>query len=395
MGVLDQSVAAVRGAVRAALRAAWPVPEQPGSQPLVLVACSGGADSLALAAAAGFVAPRSGWRAGLLTVDHQWQPGSGAQAAAVAGWAGKAGLDPVEVLAVTVPAGPRSGGPEAAARTVRYQALAAAAGRHGAAAVLLGHTRDDQAETVLLALARGAGPRGLAGMPARRDRDGVAWLRPLLGIGREQTRAACRAQQLDPWQDPHNQDPAYARTRVREIALPALVSALGERVVDNLARSAAQLAADTAVLDALATAGLAAARVAGPPGGAAGSGGPGSGGPGSGGPGSGGPGSGGTTGGGLAVPALRELPDPVRTRVLHAWARELGAGGSALSHRHVAALDALVTGWHGQGPVHLPGGIQVTRRSGILIPVPAPSGPAGGEPAPPDVEAPTHPGWVG
>jgi tRNA(Ile)-lysidine synthase len=396
MAALDPSVAAVRGAVRAGLRAARPDPagvpaptrpvrEEPAAGPLALVACSGGADSLALAAAAGFVAPRAGWRVGLLTVDHQLQPGSGARAEAVAGWAGKAGLDPVEVLRVSVPAGRGSGGPEAAARTVRYQALAAAAARHRAAAVLLGHTRDDQAETVLLALARGAGPRGLSGMPDRRDRDGVAWLRPLLGIGREQTRAACRAERLEAWQDPHNRDLTYGRTRVREIALPALVAALGERVVDNLARSAAQLAADTAALDALAAAGLAAARVAGPPGGTAGSGGPGS----------GGPGSGGTTGGGLAVPALRELPDPVRTRVLHAWARELGAGGSALSHRHVAALAALVTGWHGQGPVHLPGGIQVTRRSGILIPVPAHSGPAGGEPAPPEVEAPTHPGWVG
>ncbi|MPZ26825.1 MAG: tRNA lysidine(34) synthetase TilS [Micromonosporaceae bacterium] len=344
MGTLDPSVAAIRTAVRDALRAT-PVP---AGKPLALVACSGGADSLALAAATGFVAPRLGWRAGLLTVDHRLQPDSAAQAGAVAEWAGKAGFDPVQVLPVTVPAGRRSGGPEAAARTARYQALAGAAGRLGAAAVLLGHTRDDQAETVLLALARGAGPRGLAGMPARRDRDGVAWLRPLLGTGRAQTGAACRAQRLEPWQDPHNRDPAYARARVRATALPALVEALGERVVDNLARTAAQLAADTAALDALAAAALTAAR---------------------------------TADGGLAVGALQELPDAVRTRVLHAWARELGAGGSALSHRHVAVLDALVTGWHGQGPVHLPGGIQVSRLGTALLADPTATG--GGRPTPP------------
>lgn len=326
MGALDPSVAAIRTAVRSALRE-LSVPA--GS--LALVACSGGADSLALAAATRFVAPRLGWRAGLVTVDHGLQPGSGGQAESVAEWAGKAGFDPVQVLPVTVPSGRRSGGPEAAARAARYRALAAAS-RLGAAAVLLGHTRDDQAETVLLALARGAGPRGLAGMPARRDRDGVAWLRPLLGTGREQTRAACLAQDLQAWQDPHNQDPAYARARVRATALPALVEALGERVVDNLARTATQLAADTAALDALAAVALAAR----------------------------------TADGGLAVAGLRELPDAVRTRVLHGWARELGAGGSALSHRHVAALDALVTGWHGQGSVHLPGGIQVRRRAGTL-----------------------------
>lgn len=327
MGVLDPSVAAVRNAVRDALAAISPAG-------LVLVACSGGADSLALAAATGFVAPRLGWRAGLVTVDHRLQPDSGRQAGSVAEWAGKAGFDPVEVLPVTVPSGGRVGGPEAAARSARYRALAAVAGRVGAAAVLLGHTRDDQAETVLLALARGAGPRGLAGMPPRRDRAGVIWLRPLLDIGRDQTRAACEALGLDPWQDPHNRDPAYARTRVREGALPALVAALGDRVVDNLARTAAQLAADNAVLDDQAAAALAAAR---------------------------------TAAGGLAVPALVELPEAIQSRVLHAWARELGAGGSALSHRHVAALSALVTDWHGQGPVHLPGGILVVRRGKVLL----------------------------
>src|SRR5690606_13525676 len=121
-----------------------------------------------------FVAPRLGLRAGLVTVDHGLQPGSAQRAAEVAGWGERIGLDPVQVATVSV-AG-RPGGPEAAAREARYQALVEVARRHDAAAVLLGHTRDDQAETVLLALARGSGPRGLAGMPVRRRAGGVLLL---------------------------------------------------------------------------------------------------------------------------------------------------------------------------------------------------------------------------
>ncbi|MFG3577143.1 tRNA lysidine(34) synthetase TilS [Micromonospora chersina] len=324
MAPLAPPVAAVRLAVRRALTGL------PGAGP-VLVACSGGADSLALAAATAFVAPRLGRRAGLVTVDHGLQPGSAERAERVARWAAESGLDPVEVVPVTV-AG-RPGGPEAAAREARYAALVAATRRHGAAGVLLGHTRDDQAETVLLALARGAGPRGLSGMPARRELDGVPLLRPLLDVPRDDTREACAALGLTPWADPHNVDPAYARSRVRADLLPALVEALGPGVVGNLARTARLLAADTAALDELAGAALAEVRAAE---------------------------------GGLSVDGLAALPAAVRTRVLHAWARELGAPPAALSHRHVAALDALVTDWHGQGPAHLPGGLPVRRQAGRL-----------------------------
>ncbi|MGW4293615.1 tRNA lysidine(34) synthetase TilS [Micromonospora chersina] len=324
MAPLAPPVAAVRLAVRRALAGL------PGAGP-VLVACSGGADSLALAAATAFVAPRLGRRAGLVTVDHGLQPGSAERAERVARWAAESGLDPVEVVPVTV--ADRPGGPEAAAREARYAALVAAARRHDAAGVLLGHTRDDQAETVLLALARGAGPRGLSGMPPRRELDGVPLLRPLLDVPRDDTREACAALGLTPWVDPHNADPAYARSRVRADLLPALVEALGPGVVGNLARTARLLAADTAALDEFAGAALAEVRAAE---------------------------------GGLSVDGLAALPAAVRTRVLHAWARELGAPPAALSHRHVAALDALVTDWHGQGPAHLPGGIPVRRQAGRL-----------------------------
>ncbi|NJP34089.1 tRNA lysidine(34) synthetase TilS [Micromonospora thermarum] len=327
MAALAPPVAAIRVAVRRALTGL------PGSGP-VLVACSGGADSLALAAATAFVAPRLGRAAGLVTVDHGLQAGSAERAAAVVAWGREAGLDPVESVRVEV-AG-RPGGPESAARDARYQALAEVAGRHRAAALLTGHTRDDQAETVLLALARGAGPRGLAGMPARRRLDGVPLLRPLLDVSREQTRTACAVLGLSPWEDPHNADPSYARARVRADVLPGLVRALGPGVLDNLARTARLVAADNEALDDLAAGALDAVR---------------------------------EPGGALSVPGLAGLAPAVRGRVLHAWARELGAPPAALSYRHVAALEALVTGWRGQGAAHLPGGIRVFRRADRLTAV--------------------------
>ena len=126
-----------------------------------------------------------------MTVDHGLQEGSADRAAPVAAALGGLGLDPVRAVAVTVDGG---GGPEAAARTARYAALEAAAADLGAAAVLLGHTLDDQAETVLLGLARGSGARSLAGMPPRRG----VFLRPLLGLRRQVTAGACAALGLDP-----------------------------------------------------------------------------------------------------------------------------------------------------------------------------------------------------
>ena len=316
-------VAATRVAVRRILQGVR-------ADALVFVACSGGADSLALAAATAFVAPRMGLRAGLVTIDHGLQDGSDRRAAAVAEWGSSVGLRPSVVVPVTV-AG-RPGGPEAAAREARYLALLDTARAHGACAVLLGHTRDDQAETVLLALARGAGPRGMAAMPDRRDVSGVALLRPLLDMSRDEARKACAALGLEPWEDPHNADPAYARSRVRTSALPALVDALGPGVVPNLARTARLLAQDTQALDVLAAEELERARVDD----------------------------------GLSVAMLEALLPALRARALHAWALSLGCSPAALSHRHVTALEALVTAWHGQGAVHLPGGIRAGRVAGVL-----------------------------
>ncbi len=290
---------------------------------LALVACSGGPDSMALAAATAFEASRAGVRAGLVTVDHQLQDGSAAQAARVAAWAQEVRLDPVEVLAVTVG---RDGGPEAAARTARYAALDAVAERLGAAAVLLGHTRDDQAETVLLALGRGSGPRALAGMPERRG----VYRRPLLDITRATTREACAAEGLPTWEDPHNTDPAYARSRLRAV-LPAIEAAVGSGVVDGLARSARLVRADADLLDQQAA--ELRTRV--------------------------------ERDQSLDAVALAGEPAALRTRVLHGWAADRSGGAPTASH--VDALDALVTAWRGQGPVALPGGVRVGRAAGRLI----------------------------
>jgi len=306
------AVADVRRAVRTA------VGDLP-SGALVLVACSGGADSLALAAALAFEAPRHDLRAGALTVDHGLQPGSDERSRQVADHLRTHGLTPVEVLTVTVG---HAGGPEAAARDARYAALASAADRLGAAAVLLGHTRDDQAETVLLGLARGSGARSLAGMAPVSGR----WRRPLLDLDRATTRAA--ALDLPVWDDPHNADPAFTRARVRHDLLPALEKALGPGIAAALARTASQLRADTDALDALAEAAYAEC--------------------------------------GLQVAALQALPTAVRTRVLRRAALDAGAPASDLTAGHIAELDRLLTDWHGQGPLHLPGRVEATRRCGRL-----------------------------
>ncbi|HVE26428.1 MAG TPA: tRNA lysidine(34) synthetase TilS [Sporichthya sp.] len=359
------AVAAVRLAVRAAL-----ADLEPGD--LVLVACSGGPDSLALARAVAFEAPKLGVRAGAVSVDHGLQAGSAERAAAVIALLATWGLDPVEAVRVEVAT---AGGPEAAARDARYAALDEAADRHGACAVLLGHTRDDQAETVLLGLARGSGARSLAGMAPVAGR----YRRPLLDLERDRLAEACRAEGLDPWADPHNTDPAYARARVRHEALPALEQALGPGVAAALARTAALLRADADALDAIAAATDCAAAGSGIPSSGSGISSSGSGIPSSSGSGisssgpgisSSGPGipsSGpGIPSSGLDCAKLAAQPAAIRSRILRNAAIEAGCPGTDLTAGHVAALDALVTAWRGQSGVDLPGRVQAVRTCGTL-----------------------------
>ena len=325
------AVAAVRLAVRRALAA------HPVTVP-AFVACSGGADSVALAAALAFEAARSGRPAGLVCIDHGLQPGSAEQARRVGDLGFELGLDPVHVLRVTVGS---SGGPEAAARAARYAALRPLREQ---GLVLLGHTADDQAETVLLGLGRGSGPRSIAGM--RPEQDG--YLRPLLALRRSQTQAACQALGLPVWHDPHNRDPRFRRTRLRQEVLPLLEDVLAGGVTEALARTAAQLQADLDTLDQLAELALAAAAEAGAAAGGLGV----------------EAGGLGVEAGGLGVEALAGLPDGILSRVLKAWAERAGTG--PLTAGHVLELRRLVRDWHGQGPIDLPGGYSAERASGTL-----------------------------
>jgi tRNA(Ile)-lysidine synthase len=310
---------------------------------LALVALSGGPDSLALAAAAGFEAPRLGLRAGAVIVDHGLQPDSGAVALRAAQAARALGLDPVQIERVRVEqfgavepmmgdAHIRggTGGPEASARAARYAALEVVAVEHGAAAVLLGHSLDDQAETVLLGLARGSGTLSIAGMAP------VAglYLRPLLGLRRAVLAQACADQGLEPWIDPHNSDERFARVRVRRRILPHLEKHLDAGIVEALARTAAIAREDAEALDRMVDE-IAEEVVE-------------------------------LAEGGCAVPVawLAANPAALRNRLIRLVAR--AEFGAALSRAQTLEVARLATEWHGQGPVHLPG-IRVERAAGLIV----------------------------
>ncbi|MDX6355545.1 MAG: tRNA(Ile)-lysidine synthase [Streptomyces sp.] len=321
------TVAAIRLAVRRVLHDVLTASAAP--QPLVLAACSGGADSMALAAALAFEAPRLGVRAGAVTVDHGLQAGSAGRAQEVAERLRGLGLDPVDAIGVTVG---RQGGPEAAARDARYAALDATAELYGAAAVLLGHTRDDQAETVLLGLARGSGTRSLSGMAAVSG-EGGRYRRPFLLLDRDTVRQGCLAQGIAVWEDPHNHDPAYTRSRVRHEALPVLEKSLGKGVVEALARTAQLSRDDADALDQWAADAQGQAV---------------------------------TEDGSLDVLRLYALPPAVRRRVLRRAAIAAGSPPGFLFARHIEEADRLVTAWHGQKALNLPGGVSLLRANGRL-----------------------------
>lgn len=296
----------------------------------MLVGLSGGPDSLALAAATAFEAPKAGLRAGAIIVDHGLQSGSADVAARAARQAADLGLDPVIVRAVRVGT---AGGPEAAARTARYSAFAEAVAETGARTVLLGHTLDDQAETVLLGLARGSGAASLQGM-ADDSHGQVRVLRPLLGIRRAETVQFCVDAGLDPWDDPQNSDTSFLRVRTRDLVMPVLEAELGPGVAEALARTAEQLREDAEALDSFAeeqVEDLAEHAEAGLS---------------------------------LSVAGLAANPAALRQRIIrHAVLAEFGV---ALSRAQTIAVARLVTDWHGQGDVHLPG-IRVNRQGGRLV----------------------------
>ena len=290
----------------------------------VLVAVSGGADSLALAAA---LVPES--KSALInlvgvTIDHQLQKSSGEQATKVFAQLSELGISQIEIIKVDVE---MVDGLEASARRARYAALDAVAEKLNANLIFLGHTLNDQAESVLLGLARGSGARSLSGMARCTGK----YCRPLLEITRSETLAACTENNLTPWIDPHNSDSQFARVRVRTDALPKLEESIGPGITEALARSADLLRDDADALDGWAVQVAAEIDLAD-----------------------------------LEITALAELPKAVRTRLLRMAIYAAGAPMGSITADHVASVEALVTSWHGQGACSLPGGVKVSRISGRL-----------------------------
>ena len=307
MPSLDPAVAEIRRHVRTAL--------EPLRGRGVVVGLSGGADSLALAAAVAFEAPKQDVRAAAVIVDHGLQAGSAAVAARAAEQARELGLDAFVIAVDVVDAGE---GPEAAARRARQDAFAQARAHFDADVVALAHTLDDQAESVLLGLARGSGAASLQGMAPASE----TTIRPLLGVRRATTRAACAAQNLDVWDDPHNTDDRFSRVRVRASVLPVLETELGPGIAEALARTAEQLREDNDAFAEMidetiedivehAEAGIA-----------------------------------------ISVPALAANPAALRNRIIrHVVDSEFGVSLTRVQTLEVARL---VTDWSGQGPIDLP-----------------------------------------
>ncbi|MFT4233980.1 MAG: tRNA lysidine(34) synthetase TilS, partial [Microbacterium sp.] len=323
--MLDPAIAAIRLAVRNALT--------PYADQTVLVALSGGADSLALAAAAAYEARARNIRVISVTVDHALQPGSDGVAARAAQQAADLGIADARTVRVDVG---ETGGPEAAARDARYAALLSVAVDVDAAAVLLGHTLDDQAEGVLLGLARGAGAGSLAGMPPRREHaTGLIWERPLLSVRRETTRAFCAASGIEPWHDPHNDDPRYARVRVRQTILPLLETELGPGIAEALWRTAEQLREDNEAFQDMideviedicehAEAGIS-----------------------------------------ISVDALLANPPALRNRIIRYVASS--EFDVSLTRAQTLEIARLVTDWRGQGPLDLPGFTAARAGSSLVL----------------------------
>ena len=289
-----------------------------------LVAVSGGADSLALAYALAKEAPALAITLIGVTVDHQLQSGSADQAKKVQSALKEMGYQEVLIEKVTVE---EKSGLEADARAARYAALDSVAHAYGASQIFLGHTRDDQAETVLLGLARGSGTRSLSGMAVVNGK----YARPFLNLTREQTVAACGEAELQPWNDPHNENEKFTRVKVRNKVLPVMESEIGPGIAAALSRSAAILRDDADALDEMAQAVISRVDLKD-----------------------------------LDCAALSELPRAIRSRILRAAIYAAGAPGGSISADHLAAVEALVTSWRGQGEVSLPGGVKVARISGRL-----------------------------
>jgi len=313
---MSKAVPAVRNAVRT-----WLEKYEAGDK--VLVAVSGGADSLALAYSLAVEAEKCAISVIGVTVDHQLQPTSSRQAQKVVDQLSKFGIVClIEKVTIAI-----TEGLEASARAARYEAISRIAHQENAVAVFLGHTKNDQAETVLLGLARGSGTRSLSGMA---HRNGI-YVRPLLEITRNQNEEFCKEVGLDYWDDPHNEDSQFARVRVRIDALPVLEKTIGPGISDALARSAHLLRDDADALDYWAQREQVHLDLHD-----------------------------------LDCAHLENLPRAIRSRILRAAIYASGAPAGSVSADHVSAVEALISAWKGQGALNLPGGVKVERISGRL-----------------------------
>lgn len=334
--------------------------------PLVLVACSGGRDSMALAAVSHIVCTSMGVRCGAVIVDHGLQAGSERVASEAEDRCRALGLGPVIMRNATVQA--RGEGLEAAARQARYDELCAAAHESGAIAVLLAHTMDDQAETVLIGLLRSRGVDALAGMPQVFTRSGATFARPLLTLTRAETTGICEDLGVEYWDDPTNGDAVDGelpddyplRSRVRHDLLPAIERFAGFNVTRHFAESAQLARMDKEYLDqrsdevmgeavtavdrpassAAVSTDAPRACVAGDT-------------------------NDSSHGIGLMISVKRiaREPEAIRLRVI---AHALSQAGVNASAAQIAAIDRLVVDWHGQGGVSLPRGYSANRKKHVI-----------------------------
>ena len=290
----------------------------------VCIGVSGGADSLALAAAAKLEANNFSIDLVAVIVDHGLQENSAEISQFAKQQLTKLGFEDIFIGKANVQI---TDGLEASARRARYKVFQQAIETYNPNIFLLGHTKNDQAEGVLLGLARGSGTKSLSGMQEVSGN----FVRPLLGIDRVTTEIACREANIEFWVDPHNSNQEFTRVRVRENILPLLENEIGPGIIDALARSAKILREDATALDEWAESIF---RQVEPM--------------------------------DIEISILVGLPVAIRSRVLRMAIYAAGAPVGSISAAHLEPIEAFVSDWRGQGHTSLPGGVKVCRISGRL-----------------------------
>ncbi len=292
------------------------------SSQTILFGCSGGADSMALALALFLEANQT--KVIPVVVDHGLQDGSAQITSQTISKLKEIGYTQVETAVAQVKI---TDGLEASARRARYQIFNQFVDTYRPKYFLLAHTLNDQAETVLLGLARGSGARSLSGMAVENN----IYVRPLLKISRQTTVAACHEGGIEIWSDPHNDDLRFARVRTRKNVLPNLEENLGPGITEALVRSADLLRDDADALDSFALEYFAQTDPLN-----------------------------------LSVNELERLPRAIRTRVLRLAIYQAGAPAGSLSAEHINGAEALISDWHGQKELSLPGDVKLLRNSGRI-----------------------------